>query len=808
MTSRPLYTSGHRLALALALIGLLAAGAAGVRHVRIGAAARAAFPQDEGHLEVTGPEAPLEILRDARGIPHVLAASEADAYFGLGFAHAQDRLGQMLWLLRCAQGRTAESEGPRGLPADRLARVLGLARLAEEQHAALPERARSLLAAYTRGVNARIERIRSGAIDPPLSLARAAIEIDDWRPSDSLAVAKLYAWSLGGSLDASLVLDDLVQRLGGFAASRFFPGGAGTAPETSPPGRLAGLGAGLGADPLRRAARLEGRSIGSTAWVVGGAHTASGLPILAADSHHQPTTPPHLHVAHVRGGDLEVSGATLPGVPVFWTGHNSRVAWASTLARISTSELYIETLRASGGGRYHDGRRWRPLEKRQERIQVRGAEDEVLTIRATRHGPLVNPALAGEREPLALRWAGAEPAAGSLAAFADVARARDADELLAALALHAVPPVLVAYADASGAAGRKLAGWIPRRAIDTNLVPVPGRARHYDWDGPIGFERLPGQRLRRGRGWLVAADAALAGDEDEPPIPWLWRHGERARRVDELLRAATRRGPLELRWMTALLRDVRMRRAESTLRSALRLAGAPAALSRDAREIHAVLSAWDAEAGPESHGAAAFHVFLESLTSELLRRHLGEELLERYLALPQVDPPALVASLLHEAAAGGDPGGWSDAELAAEAVRASLRQTWLRLSYRLGPNRERWRWGNLHRLSFRSLGPGPARELASGLPYGGSSSTVDPADFDRARPFEVRAAAIWRFAVDASALDEALFALAPGISEHEAHPHARDGIEPWISGKTGVLVSSRLLVEETAVSRLRLSPAP
>ena len=131
----------------------------------------------------------------------------------------------------------------------------------------------------------------------------------------------------------------------------------------------------------------NGRAVGSSAWVLGGKHTESGYPILAADSHLETTAPPLLHVSHVRGAEFDVAGAAVPGVPVIWTGHNQRVAWASTSARVATVDLYNETLGESNPSRYHDGRSWRDLEERVEVIGIRGRAEEELTIRSTGHGP-------------------------------------------------------------------------------------------------------------------------------------------------------------------------------------------------------------------------------------------------------------------------------------------------------------------------------------------------------------------------------------------------------------------------------------
>jgi len=199
---------GRRGAVLLAIALLFAVGWF-VERLREGAEARAAFPLEEGRIVVAGIGAPVEIYRDSRGIPHIQAASDADAYFGWGFAHAQDRLAQMLWLLMSARGRTAEIVGVAGLEADRWARTLDWGALGDRQFELLDERLKTLLTAYAAGVNARLARIRDGRVAPPIALEGATLPADLWQPSDSLAILKFYGWGLADTVDVSLVLRDI-----------------------------------------------------------------------------------------------------------------------------------------------------------------------------------------------------------------------------------------------------------------------------------------------------------------------------------------------------------------------------------------------------------------------------------------------------------------------------------------------------------------------------------------------------------------------------------------------------------------------
>jgi penicillin amidase len=778
-------------------------------------AARAAYPRVEGRIALGGLDAPVVIRRDAHGVAHIRAETDADAFRGLGFSHAQDRLSQMVWLVHSARGRAAELVGRSALPSDRIARTLGIAHHAERQAAGLDPDALRALQAYAEGVNAQLDRIRAGEAKAPPELRRLGFLPDAWTPADTIAVVKLHAWALGSTLEASLVLSDLIERLGGFGARPFFRGpdayqqiplpAEARFPTPPSPGARAPF-----RDALRRSAGLAGRNVGSSAWVVGGELAARGRPLLAADAHHEATAPALYYEAHWTGDRMDVAGVTIPGVPVAWIGQNHHVVWAGTHAGAVVTDLYVETLDPRDPSRYHVGDGWRELEVREERIRVRGGDDEVLVVRETRHGPLLNPLIGEGREPLALAWTGAR--AGGIRGMLRAAHAHSADEFRDALAHHLEPVLNFAYADAKGAGGRQVAGWIPRRSLVTGLAPVPGRTHWYDWSGPVAFDELPLRTLSPTQPFVIAADNPPAGEGYEGPIEWVWRSGERAERIAQLLAELSDTGKLDIRSLVAMQSDVRSVRAHDLIETALAFAEEIRNLEADEARSARLLRRWDGVASANSVGAAVYHVFLDELTRELLGPWLGEALLERYLAVPQADPQQVVATLLEAVAVGSGAPSALGRDRARAAVLKSFRTTWLRLSVREGPNPDKWQWGRLHALRFRPLLPRARPQfLRSGLgpfPYYGDGVTIAAGEFDPSDPFETRVASTYRFAVDAAELDEALTSLAPGQSGHPGHRHETDGVERWIAGRPTLLLTSALLVDEGAASVLLLEPLP
>lgn len=797
------------LALGLATVAIAVGALLLARGATEQRALRRALPQREGTIAVAGIARDLEIVRDGRGLPHIRAASELDAYFGLGFVHAQERLAQMNWLVRAARGRTAGAIGRDGLVADRWSRTLGIGRLADTRAEQLDAATRRRLEAYAAGVNAWVDRIAAGRAMSPVALTRLGITADRWQPADSLAIAKLLAWALDDTVDATLALGDLVSRLGAFAARPFFPPRASSQLVPVPLPRIEARrprAPGEDAAVLARSVGLAGRSVGSSAWIVPGARAANARPLLAGDLHLEPTTPSLLFEAQLAAPGFEVAGAGPPGVPVFWSGHNGRVAWVATHARAAVADLHEETIDPDDPDRYRNGRRWRAIERREERIEIRGEEPELWVVRTTHHGPLLDGLLAPDRPALSLAWAGAQPGDG-VAALLRAAHARDAAGFRLSLAEHHEPTFAVAYADAAGAGGRQLAGWLPRRSMATALVPVPGRSGWYDWRERVPFDELPWTRVTDT--WLVTADNEI-GDSDA--VEWWWRSGLRAAHIEALLREKSADGLLDAAAMTALQADIESPGATNRVRLILDLAGEIATLPPEARQLAAALARWEGSTEVESRGAAAWHVLLQALLEGILEDKVGGDLLHRYLRLRGVQPE-VVFDAIYEGAVSPAPDRDALVDLAGlrRAVRDALRRTSLLLRVQLGPNPEKWIWGRLHELRFRPFGwPVPTRawsRAAPAWPYPGDALTVAVGEYDPADPFAARVVSGYRLVVDLADPELALSALPPGVSEHPGDPLREAGLERWLAGRPALLTTHRFVVDEAARARLLLVPA-
>ena len=791
----------------IAAVALSLAGIAFWREAR--RERRSAHPPAEGSLEARGLDAELRIVRDRRGVPHVRASSERDAWFGLGFAHAQDRLGQLVWLRRLALGRSAEVVGENGLASDSLARTLGFGRRAQGDFARSSPEAKRALEAYAGGVNAWLDLLREGVSAPPLGLPEPLGQMQPWTPQDSLAIAKQQAFALADPIAEILVLEQVVRALGAGPARDFFPEAAApiassrAAPSTVLDARAVGR-----LVSTRTALGLAGASVGSAGWIVGGEGTRHGRALLGADLHFPPTIPARTYEAHLRGGGLEVAGATLPGIPGFWVAFNPDVAWALVATPAVVVDLFEETLYAEDPSRYFDGGRWRRLSVRRERIRVAGGRERVLRVRETSRGPLIDELFPEAGRPLALRWTGA--LGGGIDALLGLAHARDAGSAREALRAHVEPVVSALIVDARGSGLVQLAGALPRRVLPSGLQPVPTSNATYEWASRLPLEELPAEWLSAEHPWLIAADAPLATSASR--IEMMWRPAARAAQLEARLRALTTRGRPDLAQLVELQSDVGSQVAQRTIAALLTLTAGQPGLGRPERELLDSLRAWDGESRAEDRAAAAYHVLRARTLPALIRPALGQSLADAYLALPRVSASALLADLLTRAAAGGDAGApWTSPELARAVVARALRETSLLLAARLEASPERWTWGRLHRVRFAPLWPGAWRGDEAALGPFALGGDADSVFVSETNPLEESFDAVvvpgYRLLVDAGNLDQALSAFAPGASEHAGHPHATDGIERWRLGKPSLLSTSDPVIEDGPVQTLLLEPA-
>jgi penicillin amidase len=768
---------------------------------------QASLPVYGGTLHVDGLSAPLRIDRDAHAIPLIAGASEADALFGLGYAHAQDRLWQMDFKRRIAHGRLAELVGPAGLDTDRFLRTLGIGRSAQALLAAMDGETRALLDAYIAGVNAALAT-RGGPLPPEFLLLRAPPPAP-WTALDSMALAMLMALDLSPEWREEITRLRLAARFSLAELNDLHPPPANdpvvaTAdyPQqyrllgvftAAAPGR-SGVGDGAGRLAQPRSLSGFGAGIGSNAWAVAGERSASGRPLLANDPHLALTTPTIWYLARLDAPGLKVAGATLPGLPWVLIGRNEQVAWGTTAFHGDGADLYLERLHPTDPDQYQTPAGFAPFESHSETVRVRGADDVVVSVRRTRHGPVVSglfgafePPLDAGRFVLALRWAAAEPGDRTLAALRAMNRARNAAEFRQALQGWTLTQQNFVFADRAGEIGWQVAGRFPLRATDNDfagIAPAPGWQARYDWSGFVAPQELPGER-NPARGFVVSANHNAVpagyphrlGHEFAPP----WR----AQRIEQRLLARDRHDAAS---MQAIQVDTVSLAARALLAAAAQAAPQTAA----GRLAFERLQAWDGDMRVDAAEPLLLHAWKRKLRLAIFGDDLGD------LAPLTVERSEMTQALINVLAGRARARDWCDrrdtartetcAELAGEALDAAATE----LARDSGRDVLGLRWGDLHfaRLEHRPLSNVAFLRTLFEHRVAVGGDTHSPAVAALAARGEAPFAAVHgagtRLVFDlAHGLDRgATWILATGQSGHPASDHYSDQLELWQRGRT------------------------
>ncbi len=518
------------------VIGLVAISGAVINVVKTYVA-----PLSTGEIRVAGLSADVEITRNEIGVPHIRAVTFDDALFGLGYAHAEDRLWQMEMNRRIGAGRLSEIFGPETLDKDKFLRTLGVYRVAERSFANLTDRAQAAFRSYALGVNAFFET-RRGFL--PLEFLLLGHEPEPWQVEDSLVWLKMMAWDLGGNWEKEWLRYRLMQRLSPAQVEEFLPPHPGDERPALPDFRSLYAEAGFdGERLLAMAPAVLPDGAGSNNWVVSGEHTTSGKPLLANDPHLGLQAPAVWYYARLTTPDLDVVGATLPGVPGIYLGHNGRIAWGFTNTGPDVQDLYIEKIVAGEPDRYLAPDGPRPFTVRQERIFIKDDDPVTLMVRTSRHGPILSDVLGSARTELpqdyalALAWTALREDDLTAQAVFGIMAAKDWAQFKEALRSFHTPQQSIVYADVEGNIGFYAAGRIPLRKGDNDamgLLPVPGWGSKYDWDGFVPFEELP-QSFNPESGFVVTANQKIVPDDYPHHLTYDWTLPYRARRLEALI---------------------------------------------------------------------------------------------------------------------------------------------------------------------------------------------------------------------------------------------------------------------------------
>ncbi|MDQ4086037.1 MAG: penicillin acylase family protein [Actinomycetota bacterium] len=817
------------------------------------------FPKTDGVVQVPGLSDDTRVVRDRYGVPQIYADNAEDLFYAQGYVQAQDRFFQMDFRRHVTEGRLAELFGRKALRTDMFVRSMAWHEVAEEEFALLDAETRDYLEAFSDGVNAYLE----GRGMSRLSLEYTVLGMgglnyapEEWTPVDSLAWLKAVAWDLRSNMHDEVARSLASSVLSRGEVSELYPAypvrrhapvvGTGAVadgvfrqnPSTDSerrPARAAFSPAAVDAlaGVRRTAAELPrllgtGAGIGSNAWAVSGRRTNTGQPLLANDPHLAPSMPGvwyqmGLHCTEVSPRcPFDVSGFTFAGLPGVVVGHNRRIAWGMTNLSADVTDLYIERVR---GDTYEYAGRRLPLQTRRETFRVAGGRPVTMTVRSTRHGPLVSDvderlrrvgALGARQLPadqrtalqddtqlaVALRWTALEPSRTADALFG-INTARNWQQFRAAARSFAVPTQNLVYADVDGHIGYQAPGRIPVRRTGSGDWPVPGWDPAYEWAGYVPFDALP-HVLDPAKGYIVSANQQVAG----PSYPYdLGDPGSYGYRSDRLAGLIEGELSMTIEEMARMQLDSRNGNAATLVPYLLDLD----IEQRYVRQGQRVLEDWDLHQPAGSAGAAFFNVVWRNLLArtfhDQLPRAVWPDGSDRWFEV--------VRNLLR------DPQShwWDDVrtenveETRDDMLTGAMIDARYEITRRQARDPALWTWGHVHQLKLvhESLGRS-GNAMVEGLfnrgPYelGGGDSVVNATGWTAPRGYAVDWVPSMRMVVSLGDLDESRWVNLTGASGHAFHPHYNDQFELWRDGETAPWPFTRAAVAAAAEEELRLVP--
>jgi penicillin amidase len=785
------------------------------------------LPDYSENFRLSGVSGEVEIVRNNANVPHIFGQTDADVFFALGFAHAQDRLWQMTMLRRTAQGRLSETFGDRTLKTDELLRRYDLYTMAVQSVEAQDAETRTALDAYARGVNAWIGEVNvkaRGRGAPEFFFF--SNEIAAWQPADSIAIIKLMALQLSGHLEAEVLrartsmllsdarLRDILPDAPG-AAVTALPDYASLMPAP-PPG---GFPRQLAQDPLSpfKSGPLAGAS---NAWAAAPERSAAGGALLANDPHLGFTAPTIWYLARLELASGGVIGATIPGVPAIMIGRSDALGWGLTSSYLDDQDVVMERINPENNQQYASGTGWKDFETRRSIITVNGQEPVTITLRWSDAGPVLPGThynLATVTPPghvAALSWTALSARDTTMTSAIRIMNSRSIPQALEAGRLFIAPAQNLMLADREGIAFQ-LIGAVPNRNPTHETqgrMPSTGDKLENRWDGMQDYA----QNLR-----VLQPNSGLLGNTNnkttDAPFPgnisFTWGDTHRIQRWLTLMKAR------EIHTRESFI-EAQLDTVSPIARSVLPLIGAdlwfnanPAPDGTPENTRHralTLLAEWNGEMNEHLPEPLIYAAWIRTLQDKLIRDELGP------LADEYTHPAPVFLERVFRNTDGA--GKWCDViqsaaiETCTDIARIALDEALLRLSERYGPNIETWRWGDAHQATHDHpvLGNVPLLRYFVNLRQstsGGDSTLMRGRTIGSGPdPFLNVHGAGYRGVYDFADPDSSVFILSTGQSGHPLSRHYDDLGVLWRRGEYIPMSLDPELARAAAVGITRLSP--
>jgi penicillin amidase len=801
--------------------------------------ARSPLPQLDGSVSMPGISSKVRVVRDERGVPTLEAATLEDLFFAQGYVTAQDRLWQMDMMRRAAAGELSEVIGQDTVKMDRESRILGLRVASEAAEKNISARDRAYFEAYARGVNTFIESHRDHL---SLELRLMKYTPRPWTSTDSLLVGARMVEDLNhNSHQPALAREKILAKLGPELTADLFvnsswrdrpptevrridqePAADGSDEDNDdedvdPDGGNSRLISALHStitplSPVELGSNINLEDTdsfrpGSNNWVVSGQHTVSGKPLLSNDMHLDHQMPNLWFEAHLKSGNFDVAGVTLPGVPFVIVGHNQRIGWGFTNVGPTVEDDFIEEFNAQG--QYKTPAGWLDPQHRQETIHVKGKPDVTVDVVTTRHGPIITELVPGETRKIALRWTLQD---GMGLMFFDVDSAQNWNEFRKAFSTFGAPGQNVMYGDVDGHIGYQATGRVPIRAAGDGSLPVRGSDDAHEWKGWIPFDEMP-YVYDPPAGILASANGRITPEGYKYSISTEWEAPWRTDRIYRVLESGKKFAPAD---MLALQMDVSSTYDRFCADKFVYAIDHTANASERAKRVADILRDWDGRMSADSAAPTIETKARQELARLLLEPKLGAATLGpdrgelTWRSYRWAMSSVWLENMLTKRPARWLPTGYSEYEsLLTTAVENVVKQTVIALG---SPSKldswapadlSQWKWGKNYPVEIEHLVlsqlPLIGRLTGPGLhPLSGSGFTVKAVG----RGFGPSERLTWNFAN----FDQSTLNVVTGESGIFLSPHYMDQWPAWYGGSTFAFPFSPAAVAQHKKHEMVLEP--
>jgi len=778
----------------------------------------------------------LEVLRDSvnihwdkDGVPHIYAQNEHDLYLSLGYVHAQDRLWQMTLSQLSAEGRFAEFLGEELVTFDKYQRTLGIWEVSKKIERSLPDSTRSVLAAYTKGVNAFLENNTKRL---PVQFSLTGMDPIPWTITHSIAMARMMGWQLNVSWWTEVMYGHLQEKLDSTRFSQLTAGlesyPAIDTDNSGPGGASSSLINTLNTElALREMLKQTGSGVGSNAWVADGSRTESGFPLLAGDPHLGLNMPGTWYEAHLNLDDRNLSGATLAGAPIVVVGQNDFLAWSLTNIMADDTDFFTEKMNPEDRGQYvvdsaNGEAVYESFDISREIIKIKGGGEELLQIRKTKHGPVISDIYENDsltkNQLISFQWTG-HKVTHEIDALLSINWADSFSEFKAALPGFKVPGQNFMYADQTGNIGMFSVGAIPVRSYNP-ILPRKGWDPSYDWQGFVPFDELP-RTVNPDNGWIANANNRHYGEDYPHYLATFWEPASRIKRITEQL---SQNDSLTVEDFQSLQNDIYSHHAKNVTEFILPILNENDTL-RNFKTAISYLENWNYLYEPNATAASIMDTFFLRLTENALKDEIGPDVFGNFLHMENV-PVRTIRHLLQRDTSSilfDDVTTESIVENREIMIVKSMEEALAFLEKTYGDEPFQWRWEQLHTITLpppffsraaeqpdasKTLKVIVENMLSMGpFPVGGHGLTVNNTQYDWSDPYGVTLGPSIRRVVDLSDLSKTWSILPTGQSGRPLSTHFGDQTQQWVDGEYRFFYQDSTLFSRAYIQTMKLSPA-